>query len=110
MEKNVSISVASPSDTYSVFVFGIRIQITRDYHLRRLGTFFDFIKLLPAEAIETRCNHFAGIGVKDHDWTFSKIVSFLQFQKERVERQVISAATLRNFVKSSRSDNRKQIN
>ena len=31
---------------------------------------------------------------------FNKVVSFLQFQKERVERQEIPAAILRNFVKA----------
>jgi integrase len=99
MEKN-SPANASLKDAYSLFVFGIRTQITRDYYLRRLKTFFDFIKLLPEETMEARCNYFAAIGIKDHDWTFTKIVSFLQFQKGRVERQEISAATLRNFVKS----------
>ena len=34
------------------------------------------------------------------DWTFSKIIGFLQFQKERVEREEITAATLYNFVKA----------
>ena len=33
-------------------------------------------------------------------WAFSKILEFLQFQKERVEKQEISPATLRNFVKA----------
>lgn len=99
MEKNSDV-VGSLKDAYSLFVFGIRTQITRDYYLRRLRTFFDFIKLLPEETMEARCNYFAAVGIKDHDWTFTKIVSFLQFQKERVERQEISAATLRNFVKS----------
>jgi hypothetical protein len=58
-------NVASLKDAYSLFVFGIRTQITRDYYLRRLRTFFDFIKLLPGETMETRCNYFAAIGIKD---------------------------------------------
>ncbi len=33
-------------------------------------------------------------------WAFSKILEFLQFQKERVENEEISPATLRNFVKA----------
>ncbi len=31
---------------------------------------------------------------------FNKVVSFLQFQKERVERQEMQAAILRNFAKA----------
>ncbi len=90
----------SLTDAYSLFVYAIRTQITRDYYLRRLRTFFDFIKLLPNAKIQNRCNHFATVAIKDNDWRFGKIISFLQFQKERVERKEITAATLYNFVKA----------
>ena len=33
------------------------------------------------------------------DWALNQIISFLQFQKSRVERGQITAATLSNFVK-----------
>ena len=88
------------TNAYSLFVYAIRTRITRDYYLRRLRTFFDFITLLPNSRIENRCNRFASIAIKDHNWTFGKIVGFLQFQKRRVEREEITAATLYNFVKA----------
>ena len=88
------------TDAYSLFVYAIRTQITRDYYLRRLRTFFDFIKLLPNSSIENRCNRFAVSAINDNSWTFSKIIGFLQFQKQRVEREEITAATLYNFVKA----------
>lgn len=88
------------TDAYSLFVYAIRTKITRDYYLRRLRTFFDFIKLLPNSRIENRCNRFAEKAIKDNNWTFSKIIGFLQVQKERVEREEITAATLYNFVKA----------
>ena len=81
-------------------MYAIRTQITRDYYLRRLRTFFDFITLLPNSPIENRCNSFAAIAIKERNWTFGKIVGFLQFQKGRVEREEITAATLYNFVKA----------
>jgi hypothetical protein len=87
-------------NAYSLFVFAIRTQITRDYYLRRLRSFFDFINLLPTANMEKRCNHFASLASKDHDWIVCKIITFLQYQKSRVERQEITAATLSNFVKS----------
>jgi hypothetical protein len=34
------------------------------------------------------------------NWTSNHIIRFLQFQKERVENKEITAATLKNFVKS----------
>lgn len=82
---------AVQTDAYSLFVYAIRTQITRDYYLRRLRTFFDFIKLLPNSRKETRCNRFASIAIKHPDWTFGKIIGFLQFQKERVELVVTTA-------------------
>jgi hypothetical protein len=46
--------------------------------------------------MQERCNLFAISGIKDPNWAFSSIVKFLQFQKERVEREELSGATLRN--------------
>lgn len=88
------------TDAFSLFVYAIRTQLTHDYYLRRLRTFFDFIKLLPNSSIEETCNDFAEKAIKDNKWTFSRIIGFLQFQKERVEREEITAATLYNFVKA----------
>jgi hypothetical protein len=50
--------------------------------------------------METRCNRFAFSGKGDPDWALNCVIRFLQFQKERVEREEITGATLRNFVKS----------
>src|SRR6476469_5617561 len=88
------------SNAYSLFVYAMRSQITRNYYLRRLLVFFNYINLLPDGTIEDRCNLFAGRGIKDPNWAFSSIVKFLQFQKERVEKEEISGATVRNFVKA----------
>jgi hypothetical protein len=56
--------------------------------------------LLPDGTMEERCNFFAVQGIKDPNWAFRNIISFLQFQKERVQKEEITGATLRNFVKS----------
>jgi hypothetical protein len=52
------------------------------------------------EPMEVRCNYFADKSKKDLNWAFIKVIEFLQFQKERVENNEISPATLRNFVKA----------
>jgi hypothetical protein len=88
------------SDAYSLFIYAVRSQVTRDYYLRRLRIFFNHINLLPGETIEKRCNLFAAKGKKDPNWAFNCIIKFLQYQKERVEREEITGATLRNFVKA----------
>lgn len=50
--------------------------------------------------IEERCNAFAGQASKDISWSLNKIIMFLQFQKERVEKGEISPSTLSNFLKA----------
>jgi hypothetical protein len=88
------------SDAYSLFLYAVRSTITRDYYLRRLRIFLNHICLLPEGTTEESCNLFASMGKKDPSWAFSSIVRFLQHQKERVERDEITGATLRNFVKA----------
>ena len=65
-----------------------------------MKTFFNFINLLPNGSLEEKCNLFAAKGLEDHKWAFNNIIKFLQYQKERVEKEDITGATLRNFVKT----------
>ena len=89
------------NDAYSLYVYAIRSPVTRDVYLRRLRIFFNHIQLLSmGEPMDIRCNVFAEKASSNSKWAFSKILEFLQFQKERVENQDISPATLRNFVKA----------
>jgi integrase len=87
------------NDPYSMFVYGIRSLVTRKYYERRLRSFFDFIET-PAGSTPDRCNFFAREGSSRPDWALSCIIRFLQFHKQRVENKEITAATLRNYVKS----------
>jgi len=86
---------------YTMFKYSIRSELTRKYYERRLRTFFDFIQFeIEIKDVEIRCNHFAERGKININWTLNHIIRFLQFQKERVENEEITAATLKNFVKS----------
>jgi integrase len=88
-------------EAYSLYVYAIRSPVTRDVYIRRLRIFFNHIQLLSMdETMETRCNKFAEKSLSNQRWAFNKILEFLQFQKERVEKEEISPATLRNFVKA----------
>ena len=88
------------SNAYSLFVYAIRSQVTRDYYLRRLRIFFNYINLEIDKTIEERCNCFADKGTNDPTWAFNSILRFLQFQKDRVEKEEITGATVRNFIKA----------
>ena len=43
-------------NAYSLFLYGVRSPVTRDYYMRRLRIFFNYIKLLPDETMENTCN------------------------------------------------------
>lgn len=47
---------------YSLFVYAIRSTVTREYYLRRLRRFFDFLGLKEGCTLEERCNYFAKLG------------------------------------------------
>jgi hypothetical protein len=57
-------------DAYSLFVYAVRSQITRDYYLRRLRIFLNHISLLPGGTMRERCNLFASKGKKNSSWVF----------------------------------------
>jgi integrase len=84
-----------------MFKYSIRSELTRKYYERRLRKFLDFIQFEGAtKDLEVRCNSFAQSGKGNVDWVINQIIGFLQFQKQRVEREQITASTLKNFVKS----------
>ena len=62
------------SNAYSLFVYAIRSQVTRDYYLRRLKIFFNHINLEPNRTMEERCNYFANKA------TNSILMNYLSFQ------------------------------
>ncbi|HEY7079262.1 MAG TPA: hypothetical protein VH500_06150 [Nitrososphaeraceae archaeon] len=99
-----SVILDSSSNYYTLFKFSIRSEITRKYYERRIRYFLDFIKFEVDEVnMEYRCNSFARKANNELRWVIEHIIKFLQFQKTRVENRDITAATLRNYVKSLKS-------
>jgi hypothetical protein len=86
---------------YAMFKYSIRSELTRKYYERRLRKFLDFIQFeIGINEMEKRCDDFGKKGKIDTSWALNQIIRFLQFQKERVEKEEITAATLKNFIKS----------
>jgi integrase len=89
------------SSPYMMFKYFIRSELTRKYYGRRIRKFLDFIQFeIGINDIEKRCNDFAEKGKSTNSWALNQIIRFLHFQKERVEEEEITAATLKNFIKS----------
>ena len=93
-------STGDLNSPYFLFRYSIRTESTRKYYERRIKKFFDFIDFALDATIEKRCNLFAQKGKVDNNWAIVHIIKFLQYEKERVKKGDITAATLRNFVKS----------
>ena len=87
------------NNAYSLFLYGVRSPVTRDYYLRRLRIFFNHIDLLSGETMDKRCQFFAEYARTNPNLVINDIIRFLQFQRDRVERKEIVGSTLKNFVK-----------
>jgi hypothetical protein len=86
---------------YAMFRYSVRSGVTRKYYERRLRKFFDYIEFeVGVKNVERRYNDFAEKGKSNTTWALNQIIRFLHFQKERVEKEEITAATLKNFIKS----------
>lgn len=92
------------SNPYQMFCYSIRTELTRKYYERRIRKFLDFIEFdLNNKSIENRLNSFAEYAKTKNNWVLSNVIRFLQFEKDRVSKNEISPATLKNFVKSLKS-------
>ncbi len=80
------------SSAYGMYSYSIRNELTRKYYERRLKTFFDYIGFEVHADLETRCNLFAMRGGADGKWALNQIISFLQFEKGRVQKGEIAGS------------------
>jgi len=74
-----------------MFKYSVRSELTRKYYERRVRRFFDFIGFLSDSGIEQRCNLFAEKGKSDKNWATTCIISILQYEKESVQKEEITA-------------------
>jgi hypothetical protein len=91
----------SELDPWSLFLNAMRAPMTKDRYQTRVAKFFDFIGI-PGKTLEHKARTFANKGKNDSNWALSRVLKFIYFQKERVDKKEISAATVRNYTKSIR--------
>jgi hypothetical protein len=89
----------SDPNPWTLYLYAMKSPVTRDKYQKRLGKFFDFIRL-EGDSIEEKSIVFVEMARKDSNWTFNNILRFIQFQNSRVNQKEISGATVRNYVKS----------
>ena len=79
--------IKSESDTWTLYLYAMKSPVTRDKYQKRLGKFFDFLRL-EGSTIEDKSRAFVEMARKDNNnWTFSNILKFIQFQNSRVVRK-----------------------
>jgi hypothetical protein len=92
-------SSAMLSDPYTLFVFALKSPVTRDRYSKRLRSFFASIPI-EGDSLEEQCRKFVQKALSDNGWAVNSVMRFLMLQRERVSRKEITAATLRNYIKS----------
>jgi hypothetical protein len=88
-----SASEAENLDPWSLYIYAMKAPMTRDRYKTRLAKFF-------ATELEHRARVFAHRGKENNNWLLNNVLKFVQYQKDRVDRKEITAATIRNYVKS----------
>lgn len=86
------------SEPMGLFLYAIRSPVTKERYLNRLGNFFDYLELQGStnEKAKTLMEQIKSNGPT---WITAKLMTYLQFHKERSERGEISEATIRNYYK-----------
>jgi DNA replicative helicase MCM subunit Mcm2 (Cdc46/Mcm family) len=79
----------------------MKAPMTRDKCKARLAKFLDFIGIEAEDgnrSLEDNARTFAKKSKSDLNWAFANLVKFIQFQKDRVDKKEIAAATVRNYL------------
>jgi len=97
--RKTKVPEVSRLDPWILFVNAMRAPMTRDRYQTRVAKFFNFIGI-PGKTLEQKARNFAKKGKIDTDWALSKILKFVYYQRERVEKKEISGATVINYTKS----------
>jgi hypothetical protein len=78
----------------------MKAPLTREKYKARFAKFLDFVDRGDGgNSLEDRARAFAEKSNCDSNWAFANILKFIQFQKDRVDKKEIAAATIRNYRK-----------
>jgi hypothetical protein len=83
------------------FLFVLKAEDTKKQYPKRLKMFFDF-GLDPSLTLEEQSKIFYEKSQKNINWTYNYFRKFIQYQKERVERNEIVPSTIPNYYKAAK--------
>lgn len=87
-------------DPMDLFRYGLRAPDTRRQYPRRCQYFLDFLKR--PGILEDQAKQFISNARIDPQWAQQSLMSFIEFQKERVARGEIAESTITNYYKATK--------
>jgi hypothetical protein len=87
-------------DALATFMYGLRAPDTRRQYPRRFQYFLDFIRI--PGTLEEQAKQFVLKARENQVWAQESLMSFIEFQKERVRRAEISESTITNYYKATK--------
>jgi hypothetical protein len=86
-----------------MFLYALKAPESKRQYPKRLKVFLDFLTSkneLSHSDLENQCREFMTRSQTDSKWANKKLVEFVLFQKERVYKDEIVYATIRNYLKA----------
>jgi integrase len=80
------------------FLFALKAPETKRQYPKRLGVFLDFLNL--EGTFENKVLVFYQKSINNPAWLSQKLIGFIQFQKQRVQKNEISESTIPNYFKA----------
>lgn len=85
-------------DPITNFLFALKAPETKRQYPKRLEVFFNFLDI--HGSLEEKAMSFYQKASMDSRWLSNKLIEFIQYQKERVQRNEISETTIPNYFKA----------
>lgn len=87
-------------DPMVMFRYGLRAPDTKRQYPRRFQYFLNYLKI--QGALDDQAIQFISKARKNLRWAEDSLMSFIEFQKERVARDEISESTITNYYKATK--------
>ncbi len=85
---------------WKLYLFALKSPLTREKYQNRMGKFFDFIGL-DGNTIEQKSVSFVRKAQSEgNQWVFNRVLKFMMYQIDRVNRKEIVGSTVQNYLKS----------
>lgn len=96
-------SILDQENPLEMFMYALKAPDSKRQYPKRLKLFFDFLTFkndLSYSALQNQCVEFMTKAQTDPKWANSKLMEFVLYQKERVYKNEIVYATIRNYLKT----------